>query len=95
MTTKEKIIEKIQQVNDPEMGIDIYTIGLIYDIDLKEEGIIKILMTLTTPFCPYADQIIQEVEDKVGELNLGEVQVDLTFEPAWKPPENLRSLLGV
>ena len=95
MDLKEQIIDKIKQVKDPEMGIDIYTLGLIYDINLKEEGTIKIIMTLTTPFCPYGDQIVQEVENKVLELKSGEVQVDLTFEPSWKAPEGLREMLGV
>lgn len=90
------IIEKLKTVKDPEIGIDIWTLGLVYKITLGEEGV-EILMTLTTPFCPFADDLIADVKKKVGELGYaeGDVRVELTFEPAWEPSEEVRMMLGV
>ena len=94
--TKEQIIEKLKLVKDPEIGIDIWTLGLIYDITPEEDGV-EVLMTLTTPLCPFADELIAEVEKKVGELGYeeGEVRVELTFEPVWEPSLEVRMMLGV
>lgn len=90
------IIERLKQVKDPELGLDIWMLGLVYKITLDAEGV-GILMTLTTPFCPFADELIAEVEKRVGELgyNDGDVRVDLTFEPAWEPSEEVKMMLGV
>ena len=94
--TKEDIVQKLKLVKDPEIEIDIWTLGLIYKITLEEDGV-EILMTLTTPFCPFADALIAEVEKKVGELGYkeGEVRVELTFEPVWEPSNEVRMLLGI
>ncbi len=94
--TKQQIIEKLKQIKDPEIKIDIWTLGLIYKITPEEEGA-EILMTLTTPFCPFADDLIAEVEKKVGELGYeeGDVRVELTFEPLWTPSNEVRMLLGI
>jgi metal-sulfur cluster biosynthetic enzyme len=94
--TDKDIIEKLKLVKDPEIGIDIWTLGLIYKITIDEEGV-EILMTLTTPFCPFADELIADVEKKVGELGYaeGDVRVELTFEPAWEPSQEVRMMLGV
>lgn len=94
--TKEQIIEKLKLVKDPEIGIDVWMLGLIYDITFKEDGV-EILMTLTTPLCPFADEIITEVEKRVGELGYkeGDVRVELTFDPAWEPSPEVRMMLGV
>ena len=91
--TKEQIIEELKTVKDPELGMDIYSLGLIYDIKIGEDGI-DIVMTLTTPFCPYGDEIIGAVEkslEKFGE----EVRVDITFEPEWIPSDELKMALGL
>jgi metal-sulfur cluster biosynthetic enzyme len=94
--TEQHIIEKIKQVKDPEIGIDVWTLGLIYKIALVEDGV-EILMTLTTPLCPFANELISAVEEKVSELGYdeGEVRVELTFEPAWEPSAEVRMMLGV
>ena len=95
---KEEIIAKLKEVKDPEIGIDVWTLGLIYDIKIDDEGA-KILMTLTTPLCPFADKIIEMVEEKVGELFIGDglknVKVELMFDPPWKPSDELRTTLGI
>ena len=93
LPTKESIIEKLKTVKDPELGIDIYTLGLIYDIRISEEGI-DITMTLTSPFCPFGNQIVESVEDALLPLH-PEVRVDITFEPVWEPSEDLKISLGI
>lgn len=94
--TKENIIDKLKLVKDPELGIDVWTLGLIYKITLEEDGV-EILMTLTTPFCPFANDLIADIEKNVGSLGYaeGDVRVELTFEPAWEPSEEVRMMLGV
>jgi metal-sulfur cluster biosynthetic enzyme len=94
--TEQQIIEKLKLVKDPEISLDIWTLGLVYGVTQKDEGV-EILMTLTTPFCPFADELIADVEKKVMELGYGkgEVRVELTFTPAWEPSEKVRMMLGV
>lgn len=91
--TKENIIEQLKTVKDPELGMDIYSLGLIYNIAIGPDGV-DILMTLTTPFCPYGDEIIQGVEKAVGKLGQ-EVRVDITFEPEWTPSDDVKIALGL
>ncbi len=91
--TLEGIREALTRVKDPELGIDIHTLGLIYNIAHGEDGI-DILMTLTTPFCPYGDEIIQAVERELKQFG-EEVRVDITFEPEWQPSEDLKITLGL
>lgn len=99
MPTKEQVIEKLKGVKDPEIGLDIWTLGLIYNITIDEEGV-EVLMTLTTPFCPFADDLIKDVEKNVSSLldsanDEKSVRVELTFEPAWEPSSELRAKLGI
>lgn len=91
-----QIIEKIRLVKDHEIGIDIYTLGLIYKITPKEDSV-DILMTLTTPFCPFADDLMDSVKKKVCALGYDEnnVRVELTFSPAWEASEEVRMMLWV
>jgi len=93
MIKKETIIEILKTVKDPEVGIDVWTLGLIYGIKISEEGI-DVLMTLTSPFCPFADELVQEVEKALFPLG-EEVRVDITFEPPWQPSDELRKILGI
>jgi len=91
---KEKdVIEKLKTVNDPEIGIDVWTLGLIYKITIEDDGV-EILMTLTSPLCPFADQLIQEVEKAVASLGT-DTRVEITFTPAWEPSKELREMMGV
>ena len=80
----EEIIRVLKTVYDPEIPVDIYELGLIYDVQISEEADVKIIMTLTTPNCPVAETLPQEVKDKVKEVeNVKEVDLELTFEPSW------------
>ncbi|AZA47760.1 SUF system Fe-S cluster assembly protein [Chryseobacterium carnipullorum] len=80
----EEIIKVLKSVYDPEIPVDIYELGLIYDVQISEDGDVKIIMTLTTPNCPVAETLPQEVKDKVGEVEgVKSVDLELTFEPSW------------
>ena len=81
----DKIIAIIKTIYDPEIPVDIYELGLIYDVFInKEDSVVKIIMTLTTPNCPVAESLPQEVKDKVATIDgVKDVVLDLTFDPAW------------
>lgn len=80
----EEIIKTLKTVYDPEIPVDIYELGLVYDVQISDEGAVKVVMTLTTPNCPVAESLPQEVKDKVAEVEgVKEVDLELTFEPTW------------
>ena len=80
----EKIITTIKTIFDPEIPVDIYELGLIYDIMVNENFDVKILMTLTTPNCPVAEPLPVDVEEKVKTVQgVKDVEVEITFEPPW------------
>jgi len=84
--TKEEIIDILKTVYDPEVPIlDIYSMGLIYEINIKD-NLVQILMTLTSPACPMWDMILEMVKNSITEkFPDAEVEINLTFEPAWEP----------
>lgn len=80
----ENIIRVLKTVYDPEIPVDIYELGLVYDVQISDEGDVKVVMTLTTPNCPVAESLPQEVKDKVAIVkDVRSVDLELTFEPAW------------
>lgn len=80
----EKIVKVIKTIYDPEIPVDIYELGLIYDVFVNEDFEVKILMTLTTPNCPVAETLPLEVENKVKSLKLvKDAEVEITFDPPW------------
>jgi len=80
----DKIVSVLKTIYDPEIPVDIYELGLIYDVFVNEDQDVKVLMTLTTPNCPVADSLPQEVKDKVQSLDeVKEAEVELTFDPPW------------
>ena len=84
MTKKEQIIEEIRKIYDPELPVNIYELGLIYDIKVENENFAKIKMTLTTPNCPVAESLPQEVKDSAMQVEgIERVDLDLVFEPPW------------
>lgn len=89
----EDIVRVLKGVIDPEMHIDIYSLGLVYDIKQSSAGAL-VTMTLTTPLCPYADEIVADVKKAVESLGM-HVEVKVTFTPPWVPPANLRAIFGV
>ncbi|MGB5358750.1 MAG: DUF59 domain-containing protein [Eudoraea sp.] len=80
----EKIVTVLKTIYDPEIPVDIYELGLIYDVFVNEDRDVKILMTLTSPNCPVAETLPVEVEEKVKSLDLvKDAEVEITFDPPW------------
>ena len=80
----EKIVKVLKSIYDPEIPVDIYELGLIYDVFVNEDNNVKILMTLTTPNCPVTETLPVEVEDKVKSLKMvNDAEVEITFDPPW------------
>ncbi|WP_418502001.1 DUF59 domain-containing protein [Flagellimonas sp.] len=80
----EKIVRVLKTIYDPEIPVDIYELGLIYDVFVNEDYDVKILMTLTSPNCPVAESLPVEVEEKVKSIDeLKDVDVEITFDPPW------------
>ena len=83
MPKKELIIEEIRKIYDPEIPVNIYELGLIYDVKVNDNKA-KIIMTLTTPNCPVAESLPQEVKDSAMQVDgIEEVELDLVFAPPW------------
>lgn len=80
----EAIVEKLKTIYDPEIPVDIYELGLIYDVFVNEEKEVKIIMTLTSPNCPVAETLPLEVEEKTKTVEgVNDAFVEITFEPPW------------
>lgn len=98
MINKEQVVEALKKVYDPEIQCDIWSLGLVYGIEIEGKKV-KILMTLTTPTCPYGAAIIDDVRRQVSSVDgIGEVIVELTFNPVWSPErmsEEARIALGI
>ncbi|MBO4481042.1 MAG: DUF59 domain-containing protein [Bacteroidales bacterium] len=83
MITKEQVIEVLKKIYDPEIPVDIWELGLIYDIDIKGDDV-SILMTVTAPNCPIAETLPVDVRNDVSKIEgVGNVVVNLTFDPPW------------
>lgn len=86
MITKKQIEAVLDTIPDPEMGISIFSLGLIYNVEVDKQGHVRILMTLTSIGCPLFDQIQGPIVEKLMELKgVKKVEVELTFEPPWSP----------
>ena len=84
MNLKDKIISEIKKIYDPEIPVNIYELGLIYDIIVEKDNSVKIKMTLTTPNCPVAESLPKEVKDSVKQISsVKEVELDLVWDPPW------------
>ena len=83
MDLKEKVITEIKKIYDPEIPVNIYELGLIYDIKIKDKDV-QVMMTLTTPNCPVAESLPKEVKDSIMELKeVDKVDLDLVWDPPW------------
>ena len=80
----ESIVKMLKTIYDPEIPVDIYELGLIYDVMVNTDYEVKILMTLTSPNCPVAESLPREVEEKVRSIeNVKDAEVEITFDPPW------------
>ena len=95
MIDREKVIDALKQCNDPELEMNVWFLGLIYDVEIEGDNV-KIKMTFTTPFCPYGPALLDMVKSKVKEIaGAHEVQIELVFEPKWEPNEDVKLALGL
>lgn len=96
---EERVIWILKTVYDPEIPVNIYELGLIYDLDVKDDGSVAIRMTLTSPSCPAAQALPEEVKQKVEAVSgVSDVKLELTWEPPWTPErmsESARLTLGL
>jgi len=84
MTIEKRIIDALKTIYDPEIPVDIYNLGLIYQIEVEQDSKVRILMTLTSPNCPVAESLPEEVMERLkGIEGISEVEVNLTFDPPW------------
>jgi FeS assembly SUF system protein len=84
--SRSDLVDTIKSVYDPEIPVDIWELGLIYDLDVDESGAVVIRMTLTSPMCPVAETLPPEVEAKARTVaGVSDVQLDLVWEPPWSP----------
>lgn len=99
MITKDQIIAAIKTVIDPEIFLDIWFLGLIYDINIKENGDVAIEMTFTSPMCPAGPQLVDEVQTKILKLegmnDSNKVDVKVVFDPPWEPSDEVKGMLGM
>ncbi|NJE43367.1 metal-sulfur cluster assembly factor [Thermococcus sp. GR6] len=84
--TREMILEKLKEVIDPEIGVDVVNLGLIYELDIRPDKTVYVKMTMTTPGCPLTMWILRAVEDKILEIpGVKDAEIELTFDPPWTP----------
>ena len=84
--TRERVIETLRTVYDPEIPVDIYELGLIYEVVMREPDRVYVKMTLTTPMCPVAETLPPEVEEKVRSVEgVSDVELELVWDPPWHP----------
>lgn len=80
----ENVVKTLKSIYDPEIPVDIYELGLVYDVMINEDNDVKILMTLTSPNCPVAETLPREVEEKVKSIDeVKSCEVEITFDPPW------------
>ena len=96
--TKEKIMEALKSVYDPEIGLDIVNLGLVYDVKIGDDGVVEIKMTLTTPHCPLGNSVQEAVKTVVESLDgVKEAKVELVWDPPWNPSmmsDEAKKILG-
>lgn len=94
MITQDEVIEVLKNYEDPELLIDVWTLGLVYNIAIEENNV-KILLTFTSPMCPFGPQMVDDLTRLIQEKGATKVEIEVTFEPPWKPSDELREMLGI
>jgi metal-sulfur cluster biosynthetic enzyme len=95
MLTKEKIIGQLRTVRDPEIGLDVWSLKLVYDVQIRKGNNVFIKMTLTSPACPYGGMMIESVKQACLKAGAKTADVDLTFGKPWTPPDEIKWTLGI
>ena len=84
--TEEEVYEALEEVIDPELGLDFVSLGLVYDVEIENEGEVFVTFTLTTPACPIGPQVSQQMKEFVGDIEgVSAVHPKMVFEPSWSP----------
>ncbi|RMG44062.1 MAG: DUF59 domain-containing protein [Candidatus Dadabacteria bacterium] len=95
MVTREQIIEVLQTIEDPEIFLDIWFLGLVYNIEI-DGSTVNIEMTFTTPACPAGPMLVDQVRQKVSEIEgVENVEVKVVFDPPWQPSDEVKGMLGM
>jgi metal-sulfur cluster biosynthetic enzyme len=98
MPTREEVVEALHQVEDPELGMDIVDLGLLYDVEMLADEKVKVIYTLTSMGCPAGAMISEDIERVVRELpGVADVESEVTFDPPWSPErmsEDAKFILG-
>ncbi|HMO02145.1 MAG TPA: metal-sulfur cluster assembly factor [Oligoflexia bacterium] len=97
MPNREQIIDILKTIEDPDLLLDIWFLGLIYEIEIDEQNnVVEITMTFTSPSCPAGPSLVSEIKEKVGALSgVKSVNVKITFDPPWQANDELKGLLGI
>ncbi|HWR82368.1 MAG TPA: metal-sulfur cluster assembly factor [Candidatus Deferrimicrobium sp.] len=86
--SKEDVLAALRPVQDPEIGLGVVDLGLVYDVNIEPDGKVQVKMTLTTPACPYGEILIGQAHQAVAELDgVTEVEISLVWDPPWDPKE--------
>lgn len=94
MVTEDQIVEVLKKIEDPELFIDIWFLGLIYKIEIDDQNV-AIQMTFTSPMCPAGPELVQGVKESIEELDEVEAcSVEVVFTPPWEPNEEVKGMLG-
>lgn len=96
MTLKEKAIAELKECLDPELGLDVWTLGFVrkLEIDARVKSA-SVIMTLTSPLCPHGRTMTGEIERRLKKLGLKKISIQMSFDPPWKPPAEVRQILGL
>lgn len=95
MQTKESVIQLLETIIDPELNIDIYTLGLIYDIDIQDDTTVHITMTYTTPMCPAGPYLQDQIRNEMINLGFEHIAIEVTFDPPWEMSKELKVMFGL
>ncbi len=95
MITREQLIDNVfKKYEDPELMIDIWTLGLIYDIVVENDAV-RIKLTFTSPMCPYGPAMVEDLKTLIMKEGAASVDIEITFEPPWQPSEELKEMMGM
>jgi metal-sulfur cluster biosynthetic enzyme len=92
---REQATRALAKVIDPELGIDVVTLGFIRRLDVASDGEVKLVMTLTSPLCPMRQEIKGQVSQALKRAGASAVKISLEFDPPWQPPPAAKALLGL
>ena len=90
---KEKAIEVLKKIEDPELGLDIWTLGLVYKVEVKERDVF-IDLTFTSPMCPYGPMLLEQIDQELRAAGFFP-KIEVVFSPPWKPSDEVKMMLGL